>query len=54
MLMAVIAVQALLAVFYLRRRKLSWQAYLLLGSIALFVPILGPILVIAGRPGSPR
>lgn len=45
---------ALLAAFYLRRRELSWWAYLLWGLVALLIPILGPFLVIASRPGHPR
>jgi hypothetical protein len=45
---------ALLAAFYLRRRELSWQAYLLWGLVALLIPVLGPFLVIASRPGRPR
>lgn len=44
----------LLAVFYLRRRELSWWAYLAWGLVALLIPILGPFLVIASRPGRPR
>ncbi len=45
---------ALLAAFYLRRRELSWWAYLAWGLVALLIPILGPFLVIASRPGRPR
>jgi hypothetical protein len=41
----------LLAVFYLRRRTLSGIAYLLWGLLALFLPLIGPYLVIAARPG---
>jgi len=47
-------VMFLLAVLYLRRRKLSWLEYCAFGLLALFLPILGPFLVIALRPGQPR
>lgn len=45
---------ALLAIFYLRQRPLSWLAFLGWGLLAVLVPILGPFLVIASRPGRPR
>ena len=45
---------ALLAIFYLRHRPLSWLAFLGWGLLAVLVPILGPFLVIAARPGSAR
>ena len=45
---------ALLAIFYLRRRPLSWLAFLGWGLLAVLVPILGPFLVIAARPGTTR
>jgi len=47
-------VMFLLAVQYLRRRKLSWFEYGAFGLLALLLPILGPFLVIALRPGQPR
>jgi hypothetical protein len=43
---------ALLAIFYLCRRPLSWLAFLGWGLLAVLVPILGPFLVITCRPGS--
>ena len=43
----------LLAVLYLRRRRLSPTAYVLWVLLALLVPILGPFLVILARPGEP-
>lgn len=43
-----------LAVLYLRRRKLSGLAYVMWGLLALFLPVLGPYLVIALRPGEQR
>jgi hypothetical protein len=33
---------------------LSWLAFLGWGLLAVLVPILGPFLVIAAHPGSPR
>ena len=50
-LLADILVMAFLAVFYLRQRKLSWLALFTWGLVALVVPVLGPFLVIAARPG---
>lgn len=41
----------MLAVLFLRQRKLSTLGYLMWGLLALFIPILGPYLVIAARPG---
>jgi len=46
-----IVVMALFAIFYLRRRPLSWLAFLGWGLLAVLVPILGPFLVIAAHPG---
>lgn len=43
---------ALLALFYLRQRRMVWSAYCFWAAIALFLPVLGPFLVIAGRPGT--
>ncbi len=43
----------LVAILYLRQRKLSTMAYLLWGILALMLPVLGPYLVIAARPGKP-
>lgn len=44
----------LLAMFYLRRRRLSASAYIFWGLMALAVPALGPFLVILARPGESR
>jgi hypothetical protein len=49
-----IVAMALLAFFYLRQRKLSTSEYIRFGLLALFVPLLGPFLVIIFRPGEPR
>jgi hypothetical protein len=43
----------LLAVLYLRRREMSTLAYVLWGVFALVVPVVGPFVVIASRPGKP-
>ncbi len=43
--------QFLLAIFYLRGRKLGLGAYTLWGLFALLVPALGPFIVIISRPG---
>jgi hypothetical protein len=43
----------ILAVFYLRRRRMSGISYLLWGLLAISLPIIGPYLVIAARPGEP-
>ena len=44
---------ALIAAFYLRRRSLSLTQYLAWGMLLVFVPFLGPFLVILLRPGRP-
>jgi len=43
-----------LALLYLRRRVLTLGQLTAWGLFALLVPLLGPILLIASRPGSPR
>lgn len=40
-----------LSFFYLSRRKLTFWDYLGWGLVAVLIPILGPFLVIASRPG---
>lgn len=45
---------AILAIFYLRQRPLSWLSFLGWGLLAVLVPILGPFLAIVTRPGSHR
>ncbi len=45
---------ALIAAFYLRRRSLPMPHYLAWGALLVFVPFLGPFLVILSAPGSPR
>jgi hypothetical protein len=55
-ILLVIDLLALLALcgFYLRTRRLPPAGYLFYGLLALVIPILGPFLVIALRPGEPR
>jgi hypothetical protein len=43
----------LLAMVYLRRRPLTPGQFAAWGLLALFVPALGPFLVILSRPGRP-
>jgi len=43
-----------LAMLYLRRRRLGLGAYLFWGLFALSLPALGPFLVILTRPGGPH
>ncbi len=49
-----IVAMALFAIFYLRQRPLSWLAFLGWGLLAVLVPVFGPFLVIAARPGGAR
>lgn len=49
-----IVAMALMALFYLRSRGLPWSRFLVWGLLAVMVPIFGPFLVIALRPGAPR
>jgi len=39
------------AIFYLRHRRVTPVEYLLWGTLALVLPVLGPFFVIAARPG---
>jgi len=41
----------LVAVFYLRQRKMSTWTYAFWGTFALLLPAFGPFFVIAYRPG---
>jgi hypothetical protein len=43
----------LLAVFYLRRRRLSFGQYLCWGLLIVLIPLLGPFLAVLSRPGEP-
>jgi hypothetical protein len=42
---------AILAIFYLRQRNLTYLAYFFWGVIAILVPIIGPFVVIWMKPG---
>jgi len=42
---------ALLAVFFLRTRRMTLYSYIAWGLLALLVPLLGPFLVILSHPG---
>ena len=42
---------ALFALFYLRQRQMSWISMLGWSLLAIFLPVLGPFLVIVNRPG---
>jgi len=44
---------AILAAFYLGRRELSPLEYIGWGALILFIPLLGPFLVILLHPGRP-
>ena len=46
-----IAAMALLSLFYLRQRRMDWISFCCWGLLALLVPVLGPFIVIANRPG---
>ncbi|MBU4224207.1 MAG: hypothetical protein KKC71_00090 [Chloroflexi bacterium] len=43
----------ILAMLYLRRRRLGLGAYLFWGLFALSIPALGPFMLILARPGKP-
>jgi uncharacterized membrane protein YfcA len=53
-LVITILAMAFLAVLYLRRRQLSWAEYCFWGLVAIVLPVIGPFLVIASRPGKWR
>ncbi len=54
LLVVSIAGMAGMALAYLRRRQMSGQEYLAWGLLAVCLPVLGPFLVIARRPGHSR
>lgn len=45
---------AVLAVIYLSRRPLSAYAFFAWGLLAVLLPVIGPFVVIAARPGTRR
>ena len=50
-LLACMLIMAVLAVFYLRRRKLTHLAYILWGLVAILIPIIGPFMIVWMKPG---
>jgi len=53
MLFACLFGMVMVAILYLRQRKLSTMAYVLWGLLAVVLPVVGPFLVISSRPGEP-
>ncbi len=49
-----IIIMALLAIAYLSQRRLEWRDFCAWGMLAVFVPLLGPFVVILCRPGAWR
>lgn len=54
LLMVCLFGMALLAAFYLRQRSLTAAEYIAWGTLLIFLPLLGPFLVILLRPGTGR
>ena len=54
LLLACLLSMLILAALFLRRRDLTFMAYLGWGLLALLLPFIGPYLVIAARPGRPN
>lgn len=52
-LYATLFAMLLLAVSFLKRRRISDKEFILWGLLALLLPVLGPYLVILYRPGRP-
>jgi membrane-bound metal-dependent hydrolase YbcI (DUF457 family) len=48
-----VMVMALMAIFYLRQRRMPFHEYLAWGLMAIFMPVFGPFWVIYMRPGQP-
>ena len=53
-LLVTILAMIYLAVHYLRRRQMPWATYCFWALVAVALPVLGPFLVIAVRPGKWR
>jgi uncharacterized membrane protein len=49
-----IVTMTFLGLSYLRRRELEIWEYIACGTLAVIVPVLGPFIVIASRPGVVR
>jgi hypothetical protein len=43
-----------IAALYLRRRRLSFAAYLGWGFVILLLPLIGPFVILLAGPGKPR
>lgn len=54
LLLGCILGMAVIAVFFLRKRRLPFWAYIVWGLIIALVPLAGPFLVILLQPGSKR
>jgi len=54
LLIAYLAAAFVVAMFYLRHRRVTPLEYLFWGTLALALPALGPFFVIAARPGPRR
>lgn len=46
-----IVILSLLALIYLLQRRMHWTSFFGWGLLAVLVPVLGPFMVIARRPG---
>ena len=44
----------ILSALFLRQRRMSITAYALWGMLAIFIPILGPFMVVWIKPGTKR
>lgn len=51
LLLVYMLTMVILAVFYLRQRKLTHLAYVSWGLVAILFPIIGPFIVIWMKPG---
>ena len=54
LLVACLVGLAVIAVFYLRGRQLSYWGYLGWGLVAILIPLVGPFIVLLARPGKKR
>lgn len=53
LLVVFLLTMSLLGGFFLRRRDLTLTEYVSWGLLLIFLPLLGPFLVILSRPGRP-
>ena len=54
LLVGCLFLMSLLAVLFLRQRRLSWTAYCAWGLLAVLLPAIGPFLVILAHPGQKK